>query len=123
MTRSTKREPTAADVPLFGEPPAVVLPPLKTQRLGALATWTRYRGAHHACDHCVQRIHEMGADKAPPPLPASQKRTGPNDVLLLCNLDAIDMKVKDDEAARRRDALIASNEALRRSFQRGARRR
>lgn len=90
--------------------PPPVLPALKEPKLGAVgAKWTRYSGTHRPCDLCTRRIHELGVEKAPPPSPASHKRVGPIDTLLLCNVDAEEQRRKDAAAERDRAARIAAN--------------
>ena len=91
------------------EPPA--LPELKEPRLGAVGVkWTRHKGAHKPCDLCTQLIHELGVGKAPVPGAAAHKRTGPNDVLLICNVHAEELRRKDAEAERVRKARIDANQ-------------
>jgi hypothetical protein len=90
------------------QPP--VLPPLAEPRLGAVnVKWTRYGGTRKPCDLCVQRVHELGVGGAPLPSPAAHKRVGPNDTLLLCNVDAEELRRKDAQAERERQARIDAN--------------
>lgn len=91
---------------LLAEP---ALPPLAEPRLGAAGVkWTRYSGTRKPCDFCVQRIHQLTALQAPFPNTASHKRVGPNDTLLLCNVDAEEQRRKDAAADLARAAAIAA---------------
>jgi hypothetical protein len=80
-------------------------PPMPTTAWGALGVkYTKYKGVHHPCDHCVEIIHALGAGVAPHPQPATWKRMGPNGVQLLCSAHtedhrALDRKVEDEHAA------------------------
>lgn len=90
------------------QPP--VLPPLAEPRRGAVGVkWTRYNGTHKPCDLCTKRIHELGVTGAPPPGPAAHKRVGPIDTLLLCNVDAEELRRKDAEAEKVRKERIDAN--------------
>jgi hypothetical protein len=87
--------------------PAPALPSLREPRLGAVGVkWTRYNGTHRPCDLCTLRVHELGVTGAPLPASAAHKRTGPNDTLLLCNVDAEELRRKDAEAERVRKARV-----------------
>jgi hypothetical protein len=94
------------------QPAPVTLPALAEPRLGAInAKWTRYNGAHRPCDLCTKRIHEKGVTGAPPPAAAAHKRVGPNDTLLLCNVDAEEQRRKDNAAEAKHKAAVAATGA------------
>lgn len=97
-------------------PPA----PMPSGVFGALDTkWTAYKGVHKPCDACTELIHELGTDKAPHPMPARQRRKGPNGDRFLCNdhgeqhrrLDnkvSADKKAADDARDKAQRAAIAA---------------
>lgn len=103
-----------SDNPLFDllQPAPVALPALAEPRMGAVGVkWTRYNGTHRPCDLCTKRIHELGVTGAPPPAAAAHKRVGPNDTLLLCNVDAEEMRRKDAAAEVERKARVEATGA------------
>lgn len=103
---------TVEQFDLFGDAP-VTGPPLVLPdgQLGACdVRWTAYRGkTHKPCDFCTRLIHQLGADKAPYPRPATSRRYGPNDDVFLCPEHAVIQREKDDEAERVRKERLAAD--------------
>jgi hypothetical protein len=80
--------------------------------LGGESKWTAYRGAHQPCGRCVRAIHQ--GLMSTHPRAASQKRTGPNGVELLCNEHGERQKRRDDGVARHLAGVRASHKTRRR---------
>lgn len=102
----------ADQLDLFNDDPihhADPLPPL-AERWGAVgAKWSAYRGPHRSCSDCTERIHQLGAGKAPLPRAATRRRQGPNDDRYLCPEDAQARKELDDKAEAERKARLKEN--------------
>jgi hypothetical protein len=96
------------------EPPVPDLPepndlPTGTdgQPLGGEARWTRYTGAHRACDRCIRAINQKVMHTHPHP--ARRKRTGPtSEPEFLCLQHAEKQETRDQMVTRKLEALRKS---------------
>jgi hypothetical protein len=81
--------------------------------LGGDAKWTRYTGAHRACDRCIRAISQ-GVMRSHP-LPARRKRTGPtSNPELLCTVHGELQETRDTLVKQRLAGQRASTRKVRR---------
>ena len=85
--------------------PRALLP--KEKIWPAIAKWTRWTGAHRACEVCGRLVIQLGLAVAPRAQPARWRRKGPNGEMFVCTPHEQVLHPEDDrveaEAQQRRE--------------------